>query len=142
MLLPWPVLIALFFVFQNTIELRGVPFLWLPDLSAKDPYYLLPIFLAVSMFLLQWISLRSMPESNPQMRLMMWFMPLFFGFIFLNFPAGLNLYYAAMNLATIPQQVIVAQERKRVKPIKTGGSSGQGGGSSGGSKKKGAKSKG
>jgi len=139
MLLPWPVLIALFFVFQNTIELRGVPFLWIPDLSAKDPLYLLPIFLAVSMFLLQWISLRSMPESNPQMRLMMWFMPLFFGFIFLNFPAGLNLYYAAMNIATIPQQVIVARERKKVKPIKTGGSAG--GGSSGPEKKKkGAKS--
>ncbi|HSM05426.1 MAG TPA: membrane protein insertase YidC [Longimicrobiales bacterium] len=140
MLLPWPVLIALFFVFQNTIELRGVSFLWIPDLSAKDPYYLLPVFLAVSMFLLQWISLRSMPESNPQMRLMMWFMPLFFGFIFLNFPAGLNLYYAAMNLATIPQQVIVAQERKRVKPVATKGSTG--GGSSGGGKKKGAKSQG
>ena len=90
------------------------------------------------MFLLQWISLRSMPESNPQMRLMMWFMPLFFGFIFLNFPAGLNLYYAAMNIATIPQQVIVARERKKVKPIKTGGS--KGGGSSGPGKK-GAKSR-
>jgi YidC/Oxa1 family membrane protein insertase len=130
MLLPWPVLIALFFVFQNTIELRGVPFLWLPDLSAKDPYYLLPVFLAVSMFLLQWISLRSMPEANPQMRMMMWFMPLFFGFIFLNFPSGLNLYYASMNLATIPQQIIVANERKKVKPI---GSSGGGGGGGGGS---------
>jgi YidC/Oxa1 family membrane protein insertase len=129
MLLPWPVLIALFFVFQNTIELRGVPFLWLPDLSAKDPYYLLPVFLAVSMFLLQWISLRSMPEANPQMRVMMWFMPLFFGFIFMNFPSGLNLYYASMNLATIPQQIIVANERKKVKPI---GSSGAGGGSGGG----------
>ena len=130
MLLPWPVLIALFFVFQNTIELRGVPFLWLPDLSAKDPYYLLPVFLAVSMFLLQWISLRSMPEANPQMRMMMWFMPLFFGFIFMNFPSGLNLYYASMNLATIPQQIIVANERKKVKPI---GASGSGGGGSGGS---------
>ena len=133
MLLPWPVLIALFFVFQNTIELRGVPFLWLPDLSAKDPYYLLPVFLAVSMFLLQWISLRSMPEANPQMRMMMWFMPLFFGFIFLNFPSGLNLYYASMNLATIPQQIIVANERKKVKPIGSSGGGGGGGGSSGGS---------
>ena len=46
MLLPWPVLIALFFVFQNTIELRGVPFLWLPDLSAKDPFYVLHVLLA------------------------------------------------------------------------------------------------
>ncbi|MBT8336187.1 MAG: membrane protein insertase YidC, partial [Gemmatimonadetes bacterium] len=62
MLLPWPVLIALFFVFQNTIELRGVPFYWLPDLSAKDPFFILPIVLAVSMFFLQFISFRSMPQ--------------------------------------------------------------------------------
>ena len=52
LLIPWPVLIALFFVFQNTIQLRGVPFLWLPDLSAPDPLYILPFFLGASMFLL------------------------------------------------------------------------------------------
>jgi len=121
MLLPWPILIALFFVFQNTIEFRGVAFLWLPDLSAKDPLYILPVFLALSMFLLQWITLRSMPESNPQMRFMMWFMPLFLGFLFLQFPSGLNLYYAVMNIATIPQQVLIARERKKVQPLKVGG---------------------
>ena len=122
MLLPWPILIALFFVFQNTIEFRGVAFLWLPDLSAKDPLYILPVFLALSMFLLQWITLRSMPESNPQMRFMMWFMPLFLGFLFLQFPSGLNLYYAVMNIATIPQQILIARERRKVQPIKaTGG---------------------
>lgn len=114
MLLPWPVLIALFFVFQNTIELRGVPFYWLPDLSAKDPLFILPVFLALSMFSLQWISMKSMPQSNPQMKMMMWFMPLFFGFIFMQFPSGLNLYYATANIATIPQQLLIARERKRV----------------------------
>lgn len=114
MLLPWPVLIALFFVFQNTIELRGVSFLWLPDLSAKDPIYLLPILLAVSMFALQYISFRSMPEAgkNPQMKMMMYFMPPFFGFIFMQFPSGLNLYYATAQIATIPQQFLIARERK------------------------------
>ncbi len=114
MLLPWPVLIALFFVFQNTIELRGVPFGWLPDLSAKDPFFILPIILAVSMFALQFISFRSMPDAgkNPQMKMMMYFMPPFFGFIFMNFPSGLNLYYATANLATIPQQFMIARERK------------------------------
>jgi YidC/Oxa1 family membrane protein insertase len=115
MLVPWPILIALFFVFQNTIELRGVPFYWLPDLSAKDPFYILPIFLAVSMFALQWISFKSMPEQgqNPQMKMMMWFMPPFFGFIFMQFPSGLNLYYATVNIATIPQQMLIARERKK-----------------------------
>jgi YidC/Oxa1 family membrane protein insertase len=113
MLLPWPVLIALFFVFQNTIELRGVPFLWLPDLSAPDPFYVLPVILGLSMFLIQWISLRTMETPNPQMKTMMWIMPIFMLFIFANLASGLNLYYATANLATLPQQYWIAGERKR-----------------------------
>ncbi len=115
MLLPWPVLIALFFVFQNTIELRGVPFLWLPDLSAKDPLYLLPIILAVSMFGMQWVSLRSLDQPNPQMKMMLWLMPGMMLFIFMNLASGLNLYYATANIATIPQQIWIANERKKMK---------------------------
>jgi YidC/Oxa1 family membrane protein insertase len=115
MLLPWPVLIALFFVFQNTIELRGVPFLWLPDLSAKDPLYLLPIVLAVSMFAMQWVSMRSIDQPNPQMKMMMWLMPGMMLFIFMNLASGLNLYYATANIATIPQQMWIAKERKKIK---------------------------
>ncbi len=115
MLIPFPVLIALFFVFQNTIELRGVPFLWMPDLSAKDPFYLLPLFLAVSMFLMQFITYKSMDQPNPQMKMMMWFMPVFLGFVFMQFASGLNLYYATSNVASIPQQYMIAQERKKAK---------------------------
>lgn len=115
MLLPWPVLIALFFVFQNTIELRGVSFLWLPDLSAKDPLYILPIILAASMFLMQWVSLRSLDQENPQMKMMMYIMPPMMLFIFLNLASGLNLYYATANIATLPQQIWIARERARMK---------------------------
>lgn len=115
LLLPWPILIALFFVFQNTIEFRGVPFLWLPDLSAPDPYFILPLFLGVSMFFLQWVSFRSLDDVNPQMKFMLWFMPIFMVFIFFQFAAGLNLYYAVSNVATIPQQWWIAKERKKVK---------------------------
>lgn len=115
MLLPWPVLIALFFVFQNTIELRGVPFLWLPDLSSKDPFYVLPVIMAVSMFLMQFVSLKSLDQPNPQMKMMMWMMPGMMLFIFLNLPSGLNLYYATANIATIPQQIWIANERKKMK---------------------------
>ncbi len=115
MLLPWPILISLFFVFQNTIELRGVPFLWLPDLAAADPYYILPLVLMASMFLLQWVSYRSMDEPNPQMKMMMFVMPLVLGFVFAQFASGLNLYYATANLATLPQQYWVAQERKKAR---------------------------
>jgi len=113
MLLPWPVLIALFFVFQNTIELRGVSFLWLPDLSAPDPYFILPAFLGISMFLLQWVSMRSMPQQNPQMKMMMYVMPIMMVFIFFQLASGLNLYYATANIATLPQQIWIAGERKK-----------------------------
>jgi YidC/Oxa1 family membrane protein insertase len=113
MLLPWPVLIALFFVFQNTIELRGVSFLWLPDLSAPDPYFILPVFLGISMFLLQWVSMRSMPQQNPQMKMMMYVMPIMMVFIFFQLASGLNLYYATANIATLPQQIWIAGERKK-----------------------------
>jgi YidC/Oxa1 family membrane protein insertase len=114
MLLPWPVLIALFFVFQNTIELRGVAFLWLPDLSGPDPLFILPIFLGVSMFLLQWVSMRTMPQQNQQMKMMMYLMPIMMVFIFFNLASGLNLYYATANIATLPQQIWIAGERKKV----------------------------
>jgi YidC/Oxa1 family membrane protein insertase len=117
MLLPWPILIALFFVFQNTIEFRGVPFLWLPDLSAPDPLYLLPIFLAISMFVLQYISYKSMDQDNPQMKMMLWFFPIFFGFLFMQFAAGLNLYYSVSNVATLPQQYWITKERKKAKGV-------------------------
>ena len=104
-------------VFQNTIELRGVAFLWLPDLSAKDPLYILPIFMAASMYLLQRITFKSMDQANSQMmgqmKMMMYGMPLFFAFIFMNFASGLNLYYATANIATIPQQLLIAKERRK-----------------------------
>jgi YidC/Oxa1 family membrane protein insertase len=115
MLLPWPVLITLFFVFRNTIQLRGESFLWLPNLAAADPLYILPLLLGISMFFMQWISVRSMPEPNPQMKMMMWIMPIMMTFIFFNFASGLNLYYATSNLATIPQQYLIAKERKELR---------------------------
>ena len=114
MLLPWPMLIALFFVFQNTIELRGVSFFWLPDLSAPDPLFLLPVFLGLSMFLMQWVSMKSLDQTNPQMKMMMYMMPIMMVFIFFRLASGLNLYYATANLATIPQQIWIANERKKV----------------------------
>ncbi|CAN5702476.1 membrane protein insertase YidC [soil metagenome] len=114
LLIPMPVLITLFFVFQDSILFRGVSFLWLPDLSLRDPLYLLPVFLVVSMFGLQWISAKvSGMEQNPQMKMMMYIMPLFMGVIFFALPAGLNLYYATTNVATIPQQVLIGRERKK-----------------------------
>ncbi len=115
MLVPFPVLITLFFVFRNTIQLRGESFLWLPNLAAADPLYILPVLLGLSMFLMQFITVRSMPEPNPQMKMMMWIMPIFMAAIFFRFASGLNLYYATANLATIPQQYLIAKERQQLR---------------------------
>jgi YidC/Oxa1 family membrane protein insertase len=119
LLLPWPILIALFFVFQNTIELRGVPFLWMPDLSTKDPYYVLPMLLAASMWLMQWMSMRSIDQPNAQMqmqmKMMMWILPPFMLLIFLNLASGLNLYYVVSNILTIPQQMWINEQRKKMR---------------------------
>jgi YidC/Oxa1 family membrane protein insertase len=113
MLIPWPVLITLFFVFQNTIVFRGAGFLWLPDLSLRDPIFILPFFLVVSMFAMQWVNVKaSGTEQNAQAKSMMYFMPIMMGVLFFNLPSGLNLYYATSNLASLPQQLLIARERK------------------------------
>jgi YidC/Oxa1 family membrane protein insertase len=110
MLLPMPILFALYFVFQNTIELRGVSFLWLPDLSLRDPLFITPLFMGVSMFGLSWIGMRGMPP-NPQSKMMLYIMPVMFTVLFWNFASGLNLYYAVQNIAALPQQWLLAHER-------------------------------
>jgi len=112
MLLPMPVLFALYFVFQNTIEFRGVHFLWLPDISLRDPYYIIPIVMGASMFLLSWIGMRGTPP-NPQTKMMSYMMPVMFTVMFLNFASGLNLYYAVQNIAALPQQWILTRERAK-----------------------------
>lgn len=112
MLLPMPVLFALFFVFANTIEFRGVSFLWLPDLSRADPTYIIPILMGASMFALSWIGQRGLPP-NPQTKMMMYLMPGMFTFLFLKFSSGLNLYYAVSNLTSLPQQWLISKERAK-----------------------------
>jgi YidC/Oxa1 family membrane protein insertase len=110
MLLPMPVLFALFFVFQNTIELRGASFMWLPDLSRPDPLYIIPVIMGLSMWGLSKVGQIGM-EPNPQMKMMLYVMPIMMTFLFLNFASGLNLYYAVSNIASIPQQWMLARER-------------------------------
>lgn len=112
MLLPMPVLFALFFVFQNAIELRGQSFLWLPDLAQKDPYYIIPLVMGASMYVLSKVGQAGM-EPNPQMKMMLYIMPVMMTVLFINFASGLNLYYAVSNIASIPQQWLLARERKK-----------------------------
>jgi YidC/Oxa1 family membrane protein insertase len=112
MLIPMPILMALYFVFQNTIEFRGVPFLWLPDIAMKDPYYITPIVMGLSMLVMSVIGLKVGPP-NPQAKIMAYMMPVMFTAIFWNFASGLNLYYAVQNLVAIPQQWLLIRERQR-----------------------------
>src|SRR6267154_1369603 len=118
MVLPMPVLFALFFVFANTIEFRGVPFLWLADLSRPDPYYIIPILMGLSMFVLSKVGQIGVPP-NPQAKTMLYFMPAFMTLLFLRFASGLNLYYAVSNIFSIPQQYMIARRRLREQGKKT-----------------------
>jgi YidC/Oxa1 family membrane protein insertase len=114
-LLPMPILFALFFVFQNTIEFRGVPFLWLHDISIKDPFYILPLLMGASMYVLSWIGMRNAPP-NPQAKMMGYMFPVMMTVVLLNMASGLNLYYTAQNIAALPQQWMLARERSKKRP--------------------------
>jgi YidC/Oxa1 family membrane protein insertase len=112
MLLPMPVLFALYFVFMNTIEFRGVPFLWLPDLAVKDPYYITPVLMGLSMLVLSWIGMKGAPQT-PQTKMIGYMMPAMMTVLFWNFPSGLNLYYGVQNLVALPQQWLLTRERAK-----------------------------
>lgn len=116
-LIPMPVFFALFFVFQNTIEFRGVPFLWLGDISLKDPLYILPIITGASMFVLSWIGMRNMPK-NPQAKMMLYLMPGMFTIFLLSTASGLSIYYLVQQIAAIPQQWLIANERQKAQAVK------------------------
>jgi YidC/Oxa1 family membrane protein insertase len=114
MLLPMPVFITLFFVFQNTIEFRGVPFLHLADISQRDPTFIIPLLMAGSAFLLSWIGMRGVPP-NPQAKIMAYMFPAMMFTFFFSAAAGLNLYYMVQNIAALPQQWLISNERLKAK---------------------------
>ncbi|HPC84793.1 MAG TPA: membrane protein insertase YidC [Thermoanaerobaculaceae bacterium] len=99
-----PILYALYTLFAYAIELRHAPFvLWIKDLSIKDPTYITPILMTATWFLQQKL---SPPVGDPAQRRLFMLMPIVFGFMFMNFPAGLVLYWFVNNLLTIGQQVV------------------------------------
>ncbi|OHU84744.1 MULTISPECIES: membrane protein insertase YidC [Pseudoalteromonas] len=118
LLLQMPIFLALFYVFLESTELRHAEFmLWLTDLSAKDPYYVLPILFGASMFLTQ--KLQPMTVTDPMQQKMMTYMPLVFTFFFIifPFPSGLVLYWLVSNLITIAQMLYIyrGMEKKGLK---------------------------
>jgi YidC/Oxa1 family membrane protein insertase len=114
LLVQLPLLWALYRLFLSAIELRHAPFfLWITDLSAKDPLYVTPVLMTATM----WLQQRLAPQAgDPQQQRLMRMMPLIFGIMFLQFPSGLVLYWLANNVITIIQQEItlhIVGERKR-----------------------------
>lgn len=106
MLIQMPIFLALYWVFVESVELRHAPFmLWITDLSAQDPYYVLPVLFGASMFLMQ--KLTPMQVTDPmQQKIMMW-MPVAFSVFFLWFPSGLVLYWFVSNLISLAQMLYI-----------------------------------
>lgn len=97
-----PVFIALYWVLLSSVEMRNAPWiLWIHDLSVPDPYYILPVIMAVSMFVQT--KLNPTPPDPVQAKVML-YMPLVFSIMFFFFPAGLVLYWVVNNLLSIAQQ--------------------------------------
>ena len=100
-----PVFIALYWVLLSSVEIRHAPWiLWITDLSAKDPYFILPILMTLSSLLQT--ALNPVPP-DPMQAKMMWFMPLIFSVMFFMFPAGLVLYWLTNNILSIAQQWVI-----------------------------------
>ncbi len=107
MLIQIPIFIALYYVIIESVQLRQAPFIfWIHDLAVKDPYYVLPILMGVSMLAQQKLT----PSSpDPAQAKMMMFIPVVFTIFFVNFPAGLTLYWLVNNCVQILQQLYVSK---------------------------------
>jgi YidC/Oxa1 family membrane protein insertase len=106
MLIQMPFLFAYYSMLGSALDLRHAPWLWIRDLSAPDPWYLLPVGIVITMFLTQ----RMTPQAGmdpTQQKMMTIMMPLFIGFISFNLAAGLCLYWSVGNLIAIGQQMVI-----------------------------------
>ncbi|WP_374356660.1 membrane protein insertase YidC [Chitinimonas sp.] len=108
LLIQMPIFLGLFYMLQAVVELRHAGWmLWVHDLSVADPYYVLPVLMAISMYVQ---TLFNPPSADPMQDKMMKIMPLVFSFMFLFFPAGLVLYYVVNNTFSIAQQWYITRQ--------------------------------
>lgn len=106
LLIQMPIFLALYYMLMGSVELRHAPFaLWIQDLSAQDPYYILPLLMGLTMFIIQKLSPAAV--TDPMQQKIMNLMPVIFTVFFLWFPSGLVLYYIVSNLVTIIQQQLI-----------------------------------
>ena len=125
MVLQMPVFVALFNILYMTIDLRQAPFmLWITDLSVQDPYYVLPVIMGATMMIQQKITPTTMDPTQAKIMLVL---PVFMTFLFVNFPAGLVLYWLTNNVLTISQQVFTDRFLFRSKALISAGPEQSGG---------------
>ena len=125
MVLQMPVFVALFNILYMTIDLRQAPFmLWITDLSVQDPYYVLPVIMGATMVIQQKITPTTMDPTQAKIMLVL---PVFMTFLFVNFPAGLVLYWLTNNILTISQQVFTDRFLFRNKALISAGPEQSGG---------------
>ena len=117
MLLQLPVFFALYRVLGQSVELYRAPFmLWIQDLSAKDPFYILPVLMGISMFGQQKLTPTAMDPQ--QAKIMMW-MPVLFSFFMISLPSGLTLYIFVSTLFAIIQQYVLMRDKPAASSVKT-----------------------
>jgi YidC/Oxa1 family membrane protein insertase len=115
LLLQMPIFLALYWVFLESVELRHAPFIfWIQDLSAMDPYYVLPVLMGISMYVMQ--KLQPMTIQDPMQQKIMQYMPVVFSIFMAWFPSGLVLYWFVSNMISIAQMKIIFSgiEKKKV----------------------------
>jgi len=107
-LIQMPVFLALYYVLQASVEMRGAPWVgWITDLTQPDPFFILPVLYAISMF----VTAKLNPQpADPMQAKMMLFMPLAFSVMFVFFPSGLVLYWVVNNLVSIAQQWVITKK--------------------------------
>lgn len=116
LLLQMPVFFAFYKVLYSAVELVDAPFmLWIHDLSNKDPYYVLPVLMTISMFLQQKLTPNTI--TDPVQKKVMLFMPLVFGFIMKDLPSGLSLYIFVSTIFGILQQMMVFNAKSKNTPV-------------------------
>ena len=120
LIIQMPIFLALYWVFLESVELRHAPFmLWIQDLSAQDPFYILPVLMGVSMFIMQ--KMQPMTVQDPMQQKIMQYMPVMFTVFFFWFPSGLVLYWLVSNIISIVQMKIIfsgiekAKEKEKAK---------------------------
>jgi len=106
LLFQMPIFLALYWVFLESVELRHAPFVfWIQDLSAMDPYFVLPVLMGISMYVMQ--KMQPMTIQDPMQQKIMQYMPVVFSIFMAWFPSGLVLYWLVSNLISIAQMKII-----------------------------------